>query len=95
MQYPDDSTVLGQLLDSMHYIVQYSNEDFLFDNSTMDTKVKHFTRFKITQYKIFSVNNKDNTYSYITEYSYSKCFSVGTFLPDAHGSKGSVMHPGR
>ena len=95
MQYLDDFAVLGQLLDCMHYTTQYSDEDFLFDNSTMDTKVKHFTRFKITQYKIFSVNNKDNTYSDITEYSYSKCFSVGTFLPDAPGSKRRVMHPGR
>ena len=46
----------------------------------MVTKVVHFTRF-------FSVNNKDNTYSDITEYSYSNRFLVGTFLPDAPGSK--------
>ena len=38
-------------------------------------------------YKIFSDNTKDNTYSAMTEYSYSKCFSVGTFVPDALGSK--------
>ena len=47
-------------------------------------------------YKIFSVNDKDNTYSDITEYSYSKCFSVGAFVPDAPGSKRRrVMHLGR
>ena len=72
----------------MHSTAQYSDEDFLFNNSSMVTKVAHFTRF-------FSINNKDNTYSDITEYSYSKCFSVGTFLPDAPGSKERVMHPGR
>ena len=58
-------------------------------------KVKHSTRFKITQYKIFLVDNKDNTYSDIIEYPYSKCFLVGTFLPDEPGSKRRVMHPGR
>ena len=39
MQYPVDSAILEQLLDNMHYIAQYSDEDFLFNNSTMDTKL--------------------------------------------------------
>ena len=38
-------------------------------------------------YKIFSDNTKDNTYLAMTGYSYSKCFSVGTFIPDAPRSK--------
>ena len=47
-------------------------------------------------YKIFFINNKDNTYSDKTEYSYSKCFSVGTFIPDAPRSKRrNVVHLGR
>ena len=47
-------------------------------------------------YKIFEENNKDNTYSAMTEYSYSKCFSVGTFVPDAPGCKRErVVHLGR
>ena len=46
-------------------------------------------------YNIFLENNKDNTYSAMTEYSYSKCFTIDTFVPDAPGFKRRVVHPGR
>ena len=95
-QYALNSMVLG-----WRYFIQQQFNGY---------RVTHFTRFKTTQnnewqfikrvtsigYKIFSVNNKDNTYSDITEYSYSKFFSVGSFLPDAPGFKRRrVMHLGR
>ena len=31
--------VLGQSIDSMHQTAQYSDEDFLFNNSSMDTEL--------------------------------------------------------
>ena len=44
----------------------------------------------------FSEKYKYNTYSQMIEYSYSKCFSIGTFIPDAPRSKrGIVVHLGR
>ena len=95
MQYPDDSAVLGQLLDSMHYTVQYSDEDFLFNNSTMDTKLNTLQDSRSLSTSFFESMTKNNTYSDITEYSYSKCFSVCTFVPNAPGSKRRVIHLGR
>ena len=71
----------------MHSVTQYLDEDFLFNNSSIHTNI---------EYKVFLENNKDNTYSSMIEYSYSKCFLVGTFVPDAPGSKmGRVVHLGR
>jgi hypothetical protein len=84
--------VLGQSLYNIHQTAQYSDEDF-FQHQFNGYRFGHFTN---TEYKIFLENNKDNTYLDMTGYSYSKCFSVGTFVPDAPGSKRErLVHPGR
>ena len=55
-----------------------------------------FRELQVLDIRFFSIKNKYNTYSDKTKYSYSKCFSVGAFIPDAPRSKRrKVMHLGR